>query len=65
MTGFNTQVGGGVYRIQIETDREEVFKVIQKLARQFVDSESTNAVDVSKKEITTLGQGVIEYYSEA
>lgn len=39
VTGFNTQVGGGLYRIQIETDRKEVYDEIQRVARSFVDSE--------------------------
>ena len=59
MTGFNTQVGFGLYRIQIETDRVEVYKAIQKLAREFVDSEQTNKVDAAKNE-TPTAQGVTE-----
>lgn len=51
MTGFNTQVGGGLYRIQIETDRKEVYDEIQRVAREFVDSEK---VVVSKNENTTV-----------
>lgn len=43
MTGFNTQVGGGLYRIQIETDRKEVYYEIQRVAREFVDAENTAA----------------------
>ena len=53
MTGFNTQVGGGLYRIQIETDRPEVFNVIQDMARAFVDTERTQKADDPKKENTT------------
>lgn len=47
MTGFNTQVGGGMYLIQIETDRKEAYDEIQLVARSYVDAE---AVGVSKKE---------------
>lgn len=54
MTGFNTQVGGGTYRIQIETDRAEVYKAIQKMAREFVDQENQCKVVVSKNENTTV-----------
>ena len=54
MTGFNTQVGGGLYRIQIETDRSEVFNVIQDMARAFIDTEQMNKVVVSKNENTTV-----------
>lgn len=53
MTGFNTQVGGGLYRIQIETDRPEVFNVIQDMARAFVDTERTQKADAPKKEKAT------------
>lgn len=53
MTGFNTQVGGGLYRIQIETDRSEVFNVIQDMARAFIDTEQMNKVAVSKNEKAT------------
>ena len=59
MTGFNTQVGFGLYRIQIETDRVEVFKAIQNLAREFVDTEKPRQVVVSKNEKATA-QGVTE-----
>ncbi len=62
MTGFNTQVGGGLYRIQIETDRSEVFNVIQDMARAFVDTERTSAVVVSKKEKANAN-GVSEHSS--
>lgn len=53
MTGFNTQVGGDLYRIQIETDRKEVYDEIQRVARSFVDSEK---VVVSKNENTTVAE---------
>ena len=53
MTGFNSQVGGGIYRIQIETDRSEVFNTIQMVARSFIDTEQTRKVVVSQKEKTT------------
>ena len=36
-TGFNTQTGGGQYRIQFETDNEEYFLLMQELARCCVD----------------------------
>lgn len=48
MTGFNAQVGGCLYRIQIETDRKEVYDEIQRVAREFVDAENT-AVDGTTK----------------
>jgi hypothetical protein len=56
MTGFNTQVGGGMYRIQIETDRADVYKAIQKMAREFVDQENQCKVVVSKNEKTTVAE---------
>ena len=56
MTGFNTQVGGGFYRIQIETDRSEVFNVIQDMARAFIDTEQMNKVVVSKSENNTVAE---------
>lgn len=36
-TGFNTQTGGGQYRLQFETDNEEYFLLMQELARCCVD----------------------------
>jgi hypothetical protein len=51
MTGFNTQVGGGMYCVQVETDRKEAYDEIQRVARSFVDAE---AVGVSKKENATV-----------
>lgn len=36
-TGFNTQTGGGHYRLQFETDNEEYFLLMQELARCCVD----------------------------
>lgn len=36
-TGFNTQTGGGQYRLQFETDNEEFFLLMQELARCCVD----------------------------
>lgn len=56
MTGFNTQVGGGMYRLQLETDRVEVFNAIQKMARQFVDTEKPRKVVVSKNENATVAE---------
>lgn len=53
MTGFNTQVGGGMYRIQLETDRVEVFNAVQNMARKFVDTEKSRKEVVSKNEKTT------------
>ena len=35
--GFNTQTGGGKYRLQFETDNEEYFLLMQELARCCVD----------------------------
>ena len=53
MTGFNTQAGGGVYRIQIETDSQRAYNVIQEVARAFVDLEQ---VVVSKDEKPTVAE---------
>lgn len=53
MTGFNTQVGGGVYRIQIETDNQRAYKTIQEVVRAFVDLEQ---VVVSKMENSTVAE---------
>lgn len=61
MTGFNAQVGGGLYRIQIETNRPEVFKVIQDMARDFVDTEQINKEVVSKRENTTVQDVATKY----
>lgn len=36
-TGFNTQTGGGQYRIQFETDNKEYFLLMQELSRCCVD----------------------------
>lgn len=53
MTNFNTQVGGGVYRIQFETDNQRAYKVVKEIVRSFVDMDSSNEVAVSKMEKTT------------
>ena len=43
-TGFNTQTGGGEYRLQFETDNKEYFLLMQELARCCVDHQTmTNA----------------------
>lgn len=59
MTGFNTQIGGGLYRIQIETDRLEVFNVIQDMARAFVDTERTQKVDAPPKKATPCSEKLV------
>lgn len=48
MTGFNTQVGDGLYRIQIETNNQDAYKIIQSVARAYVDAEQNkNTVNKS------------------
>lgn len=42
-TGFNTQVGGGEYRLQFETDNKEHYLLMQEMARKCVDSEKVAA----------------------
>lgn len=37
MTEFNTQTGGGEYRLQFETDNKEYFLLMQEIARRCVD----------------------------
>lgn len=37
-SGFNTQVGGGKYRLQFETDNKEQYLLMQEMARKCVDS---------------------------
>lgn len=49
MTGFNTQVGDGVYRLQFETDIRQNYEAVQAVARACLDGR----VVVSKSEITT------------
>ena len=41
MTEFNTQVGGGKYRLQFETDDKEKFMIMQDGARHLVDYQMT------------------------
>ena len=53
MTNFNTQVGGGVYRIQFETDNQKAYKAVQEVIRAFVDMDNSNEVALSKTEETT------------
>lgn len=36
-TEFNTQVGGGVYRLQFETDNRAYYDLMQEVARRCVD----------------------------
>ena len=36
-TGFNTQAGGGKYRLQFETDSKECYLLMQEIARRCVD----------------------------
>jgi len=43
-TGFNTQAGGGEYRLQFETTNKDYFLLMQKTARRCVDHKPmTNA----------------------
>ena len=43
-TGFNTQTGGGEYRLQFETTNKEYFLLMQETARRCVDHKPiTNA----------------------
>ena len=57
MTGFNSQVGGGIFRIQFETDNQRAHKVVESVIQAFVDLEQVKAdakrVVVSKNEKTT------------
>lgn len=53
MTNFNTQVGGGVYRIQMVTNNKEAYELMQEIIRGFVDLEEAQKVVVSKNENTT------------
>lgn len=53
MTNFNTQVGGGVYRIQFETDNQKAYMAVQSLARLLVDHENAEKVVASEMEKTT------------
>lgn len=50
MTGYNSQVGGSVYRIQFETSNQRAYKTVEAVIRAFVDLEG---VVVSKNENTT------------
>lgn len=50
MTGFNAQVGDGVYRIQFETDSSKYYRVVKEVIRAFVDQDNANEVAVSKME---------------
>lgn len=56
MTGYNSQVGGGMYRIQMETNRREVYDCVQNVIRAFVDSEQSGRVVISKNETTTVAE---------
>lgn len=53
MTGFNTQVGGGVYSIQVVTDNKKVYMGVQDFVRSFIDQENAQEVVVSEMENTT------------
>lgn len=60
MTGFNSQVGGGVFRVQFETDNQTAYKTVESVIRAFVDLEQiktddTTQVVVYKNEKTTCG----------
>lgn len=56
MTNFNSQVGGGVYRIQMVTNNKEAYERVQEVIRGFVDLEEAQKVVVSKNENTTLAE---------
>ena len=44
-TGFNTQTGGGEYRLQFETDKKEYFLLMQETARRCVDHKPITSAD--------------------
>jgi hypothetical protein len=54
MTGFNSQVGGGVYKIQFDTNNQKAYRIVQDIIRTFIDLENAQKVVVSKNENTTL-----------
>ena len=56
MTGYNSQGGGGMYKIQVETDRHEVYDCLQNVIRAFVDTEQLKRVVFSKNETTTVAE---------
>ena len=56
MTGYNSQVGGGMYRIQMETNRREVYDCVQRVIRSFIDAERPEGVVISKNETTTVAE---------
>ena len=65
MTGFNAQVGGGVYRIQFETDNKKYYKVLKEVIRAFVDQDNAHEVAVSKTENATHTEEYSECNCEA
>ena len=56
MTGYNSQVGGGVYKIQMETNRRDVYDCVQSVIRSFIDAEQLGRVVNSKTENTTVAE---------
>lgn len=44
-TGFNTQIGGGEYRLQFETNNKEYYLLMQTTARRCVDGKPTTNAD--------------------
>ena len=56
MTGYNSQVGGGMYRIQMETNKREVYDCVQSVIRSFIDMEQPDRVVISKNETTTVAE---------
>ena len=38
MTGWNAQVGGGKYSIQFETNRKDLYKVVEKACQTAMDN---------------------------
>lgn len=61
MTGFNTQVGGGEYRLQFETDNREHYELMQKTARQCVGTGKplTNADRIRAMSNGVLAQSIM------
>lgn len=63
-TEFNTQTGGGQYRLQFETDNEEYFLLMQELARCCVDHprHRTNADKIRALSDDQLANHIIGIY---
>lgn len=56
MTGYNSQVGGGMYRIQMETNRREVYDYIQNEIMDIIDEEKLDEAVISGTATTTLAE---------